>query len=277
MTSIGTWNSLTILRDTPHGRILYGGEHGDILLPKKYQVNKDVGEKIRVFVYYDSEDRIIATTLPSTITRNEFGYLPCVTVNRFGAFMDIGLDKHLLVPFAEQVVPLTVGRSYITYLFVDSKSSRLVGSTKTNKWLQKGEFRFLESQEVDIIISEETTIGWKAIINHMDLGLIYKSQVFQPLSVGKKLKAYISLVREDGRIDLTLQAPLEELNKQLTSCILQKLEKSGGILKFSDKSSSTEIAEHFLCSKKAFKKALGALYKQRRVEIVDDHIKLVQA
>ena len=277
MPAIGKWNQLEILRECDHGLILEGKELGELLLPKKYVYEGcEIGTTAQVFVYPDSSDRLIATTETPLAQAGEFAYLNCVDSNRIGAFFDMGLAKDLLVPFAEQNTRINKGYSYIIYLSLDEVSQRLIGSSKLHKFLSLQGDHYFEDQEVEILAYEETEYGYKVIVNGQDRGMIYHNEIFQPVSVGSRLSAYVYLCRPDGKLDLCLQLPAERKVTELQQRILDELSSAGGSLPLSDKSSAAMIESRFQCSKKTFKRALGALYKKKAISIHPDEIQLTK-
>lgn len=273
MIKVGKYNRLKVLRAVNFGLYL-GAEHeGDVLLPKKY-VPEDtkLGQMITVFVYLDSEHRPVATTLHPKIQRNEFGVLQVKQVSRVGAFMDWGLEKDLLVPFREQEGRMIEGESYPVFLYMDTVSQRLVASGHVHKFLEKEHVRVSEGEEVDFLVTERTENGFRGILNNLHWGMIYHNEIFQEVKIGDRLKAWVKMVREDLKVDLSLQVPgigAIEPNAQL---ILEKLEAEGGFLPLHDKSDPEKIKALLKMSKKAFKKAIGGLYKQRLIEIGPDGI-----
>lgn len=275
MIKIGTWNHLEILREIPHGLILDGEEEGDILMPTKYVPKVwETGEDLYVFVYPDSEDRLVATTERPLALVDDFALLKCVDVNKTGAFVDIGLNKDILIPYREQDARLHAGESYLVRIYLDPVSNRLVGSTKIFKWLDRGKIRFDENQEVELMIFEKTDIGFKAIINQIDVGMLYHSEIFQPLEIGDRLKGYVVVTREDGKIDLSLHLQAVEKVDALTTHILDSLKANNGSLPLSDKSSPEDIYAAFQTSKKTFKRAIGALYKKKVISLTASSIHL---
>ena len=274
--NIGNWNRLKVIGTTDHGMLLDGGEeHGSILFPQKYVFDGcEMGETVKVFVYPDSSDRLIATTETPLALVGEFAFLECVDANRVGAFCEIGLAKQLMIPYAEQDFKMVPGESYIIHVRLDTVSQRLIGSTKLHRFLNKKGERYFEDQEVEILVYEETEIGFKVIVNQLDRGMIFHSEIFQNVKVGDQLNAYVYLTRPDGKLDLCLQLPAEKKVAQLEQVILDRLQQEGGKLPVSDKSPSEEIQKTFHCSKKTFKRALGSLYKKRHILISSSEIQL---
>lgn len=276
MIELGRYNTLTVVKIVDFGVYLDGGERGEILMPKEYvPANCSPDDEVRAFIYFDSEDRIVATTEVPGVQVGEFGYLKVVAVNRIGAFLDWGLRKDLLVPFREQRDPMVEGKSYLVYAYVDKASDRIVASTKIDKYLDQVFPDYVPGQEVDLLIARKTDLGYAVIVNNLHWGLIYDNEVFQPLKIGRKLKGYIKTVREDEKIDVSLQPLGFAKIEGLAGLILEKLKDYGGILDLSDKSDPEEIYRVFGCSKKNFKKALGTLMKQGLIEIGDTEVRLM--
>ena len=278
MIKIGQFNTLKIVKEVEFGLFLDGGEaYGNILLPKRYvPKTAQLGDEIEVFIYFDSEDVIIATTEKPFAQVGEFAKLKCINTNSVGAFLDWGLSKDLLVPFSEQRVRMQEEQSYLVYLHTDKASGRIVGSTKFNKYLDKSAPPYKKAERVDVILLEETDLGYKCAINHLYLGLLFKSELFGKVFLGKKMTAYIKQIREDGRIDLSLQKLGRDKIEALSEKILQTLERKGGFLAVTDKSTPEEIFELFRTSKGTFKKTLGALYKRRQIKMENAGISLIK-
>ncbi len=275
MVEIGRYNTLTVIKTVDFGVYLDGGERGEILMPKEYVPdNINPGDEVDVFIYFDSEDRIVATTEEPRVKVGEFAYLKTVAVNRIGAFMDWGLRKDLFVPFREQREPLVEGRSYWVYAYVDKSSDRIVASTKIDKYLDQVFPDYELNQEVELLVARKTDLGYAVIINHAHWGLLYENQVFQVLKIGQRLKGYVQKVREDDKIDVALQPTGYGKVENLLDQILERLKDYDGILDISDKSDPEEIYRVFGCSKKTYKKALGTLYKQGYIEIEDREVRL---
>lgn len=263
---IGTTVKLPILRLIEHGAILDGDELGDILLPQRY-ITEDFKEndEVAVFVYFDSEDRIVATTEKPRIQRNQFAFLDVKEVNKVGAFMDWGLSKDLLIPFREQKANIMEDGNYLTFCYYDASSNRLVGSTKTERFLDNAPPEFEINDLVDVLLVEEHELGFKLIVNNLFSGMLYKSDTFSQVHVGLKTKAYIKKVREDDKIDVGLQPSGFERVSSQEDMILNYLHQNNGFMPISDKSEPELIYTTFEMSKKTFKKILGTLYKSRKV------------
>lgn len=276
MLHLGIKNTLRILRGTTVGMFLGDDEDNDVLLPKKY-VPEDamVGDDIEVFIYKDSEDRIIATTLEPKIQLNEFACLQVKAVTAIGAFLDWGLEKDLFVPFREQNKKMEEGRWYAVYLYLDEETERLVASCKVNRYFEKENIDLQIGQEVDLLIFEETELGLNAVINNQYKGLIYENEIFQRIKVGTRTKGFIKNIREDFRIDLSLQKQGYANVEPNAERILEKLKANNGFLDITDKSDANYVMYQLEMSKKTFKKAIGALYRQRIVRLEEDGIYLV--
>ncbi|CCH02127.1 hypothetical protein FAES_4127 [Fibrella aestuarina BUZ 2] len=276
MITIGRKNRLTALRLTSVGMFLGDDDGNDILLPNKY-VPADLREddEIEVFVYTDSEDRPIATTLRPAVERDQFGALQCVANTSFGAFMDWGLEKDLLVPLQEQQEPLTIGRWYVVYCGYDKQSGRLIGSTRINTLIDdEAPDTINEGDEVEALVYERTDLGLNAIVNGQFRGLFYANELFKPLRNGDRLRAYVKRVRDDRRVDLSVQPIGVASLEPNAATILAKLRASDGFLPLTDASDPQLIYRALEMSKKAFKKAVGTLYKDRKIDIKTDGIYL---
>lgn len=272
---IGHYNTLTIARETKVGLFLTDGKD-DVLLPLKY-VPKEfaVGDEIIVFVYLDHEERPVATTLEPYILMDEFGLLRVNYVNKFGAFLDWGLEKDIFVPFKEQARPMEKGKRYLVFAYIDEKTNRLVASSKTNQFLNNENLTVAEGDEVDLIISHITDVGINVIINDQHKGLLYKDQVYEDIRPGDRMTGYIKAIRPDHKIDVSLQKLGYENIEPNAQKILNELRASRGFLRLNDNSHPEDIKTVLKMSKKTFKKAIGSLYKEKRIEIKDDGIYLV--
>ena len=238
MAEIGKYNNLRIVKILDFGAYLYGDNKGEILLPiKQVPPNLDVDDFIEVFIYNDSLDRIIATSREPYAIAGEFALLKVKSVNKFGAFLDWGLEKDLLVPFREQRETMTEGRWYIVYVYLDEKSQRLAASAKIDKYLNKTEPEYEENQEVDIIISRKTDLGYSVIINNAHAGLIYDNEIFQEVKIGNIMKGFVKQIRDDGKIDVTLNKLGYENIDEFSAIIIQKLKHENYFIAVTDKSS----------------------------------------
>ncbi len=278
MIAVGTYNELEILRETSVGLFLGDeAQEEDVLLPNKYCPKQfEIGDKLDVFVYRDYEDRKIATNLTPKIFLNEFAFLKVVSVSNVGAFLDWGLEKDLMVPFKEQRQKMQEGRWYIVYLDLDERTDRLFASNKIEHYLQNHELTVEEKQEVDLMVMQKTDLGYSVIVNGQHKGLVYENQVFRSLQIGQSLKGYVKEIREDNKLDISLQ-PIgyEQFNDINVDTIYRALLDQDGYMLFTDKSSPEEIYDAFGMSKKAFKKAVGALYKAQKISIEDRGIRLL--
>jgi len=277
MIQIGQYNTLRVLRHVDFGAYLEGDEDtGDILLPRKYlSDNTQVGDTLKVFICYDSEDRLVATTETPQILLGQFAALQVVSLTATGAFLHWGLPKDLFLPFAEQTHRLHVGETVVVFLYLDN-TNRLAASMRLGRNLEKTPGNYEEGQSVDLLISGKTELGYKAVINGRHEGLLYFNEVFQPLSIGQKIQGYIKYVRPaDGKIDLRLQRTGHQGGEEIAPQILALLEKSGGFLPINDKTSAEEIHRLFGTSKKKYKIALGGLYKKRLITVSEDGVRLI--
>ncbi len=278
MTKIGQRNTLTVLHSTPRGVYLDAGELGEILLPNRYiPRGTEIGQPLDVFIYRDSEDRLVATTEQPFAMVGEFATLEVVSVNRnIGAFLNWGLAKDLLLPFREQgenkVVP---GEKVVVYVMLDDKTDRIIATTRLNRHLSKERPPFKLKQEVRLLIAARTPLGYNAIIEGTHLGLLYHTNIGAPLAIGQQVKGYVMMIHPGGKIDLSLDASGYQRVASLTDKILDALKQNGGRLLYDDDSPPEKIRAVFDASKKAFKQALGALYRQRRIEFTRPGIMLV--
>ncbi|CAM2943981.1 hypothetical protein SAMN05444355_11452 [Flavobacterium frigoris] len=283
MIEIGKYNTLTILRDTKVGLFLGTPETDpegihDILLPNKYVPNEfEIGEELIVFVYLDHEERPVATTLEPYILLNEFALLRVNYVNQIGAFMDWGMEKDILVPFKEQARLMEKGKRYLVYLYMDEKTNRLVASSKTNQFLKNEELTVEKGEEVDLIVSHITEIGINVIINERHKGLLYKDEVYDDaIRTGDRMRGYIKNIRPDNKIDVALQIQGYQSIEPNADLILDELRASRGFLRLTDSSHPEDIKTVLKMSKKTFKKAIGALYREKLIEIKEDGIYLIK-
>ncbi len=276
MVKIGRNNQLRIIKKVDFGVYLDGEDLGNILLPKRYLPKQyALDELIDVFLYFDSDDLLIATTETPKAMVNECACLTVAAVNRVGAFLDWGLAKELLVPFGEQEKPLIEGNRYVVFVYIDD-SGRIVASTKLSDHLGEQSDYFKAGQAVDLLISGRTDLGYKAVINHHHLGLIFQNEIFQPLKIGQRVKGYIKTIRDDQKIDLSLQPSSDIQSRQsVDEKIIQYLKEHDGTTTLTDKSPPELIYSELGISKGAFKRAVGSLYKQRKITIKNKLINLV--
>ncbi len=277
MIEIGKYNELEILRRTPFGLYLGDKSGEDVLLPTKYCPEKyEMGDQLKVFVYLDHNEKQIATNITPKILLHEFSLLQVKDVSVVGAFMDWGMEKDLFVPFSEQRQRMEEGRWYIVFLDIDPNSGRLYASNQVKKILQNEDLTVKEGDKVDLVVLKETDLGFNVIVNHEHVGLVYQNEIFKELNIGDKMKGYVKQIREDNKLDISLQ-PIGygKSNDVNTELIYQKLKGNNGFLAITDKSSPEEIYSSFGISKKAFKKSLGSLYKERKIAIESNGIKLI--
>jgi predicted RNA-binding protein (virulence factor B family) len=278
MALVGRYNSLQVVKHTNFGLYLDGAQDGEILLPNRY-IPKDTPSEdedwLNVFIYLDSDDKLIATTEKPKVQVGEFASLKVVEVNSIGIFLDWGLPKDLLLPYSEEKRPLKAGDYCVVHVYLDKHTRRITATTRLDRYLDKVPANYAVGQEVDLLVAEETAMGFKAIINNKHWGLIHKNEVFKFLRSGKQEKGFIKEVRSDGNISLSLQPVGEQLASSLNAKILSKLRENNGVLPVSDKSDPTVISNLFGVSKGNFKKAIGALYKQGQIVIHADRIELV--
>ncbi|GGD37746.1 CvfB family protein [Muriicola marianensis] len=277
MIELGNYNKLTVLRNTSVGLFLGDEDVDDLLLPTKYVPEDfEIGQEIEVFCYLDHEERPIATTLRPFVKRNSFAYLRVAEVNEIGAFVDWGLEKNLLVPYREQEGRLEAGSWAVVYCYLDEKSFRLAGSTRLNRHFSKEKPQLSVNEEVDLLAYRRSDLGWDVIVNDKYRGLIFHSDVFRNISVGDALKGYVKNVRPDNKIDIVLQPVGLKALEPAAEQIYRRLQEEGGYLGLSDASSPEDIRAVFPMSKKTFKKAIGTLYKARKIDLSGDGIRIVK-
>ncbi|AVF60198.1 MULTISPECIES: CvfB family protein [Vibrio] len=276
MIKIGQINSLEVIKKADFGVFLDGDDYGSVLLPNKYvPEGTEIGDHVDVFLYFDSESQLAATIERPIAQVGEWGLMKIEGVNATGAFVNWGIkEKDLLIPFSEQRTRFSAGQTILVYVYTDKASGRIVGTTKFNKWLDKTPANYEVNEQVDLIIAERSQLGYKAIVNGKHWGMIFPSDVFGKLYIGKKLKGFIKQIREDGKIDLALQKVGVAKMDDLSSKILDLLEKKGGFLPLNDKSSPEAIFDAFRTSKGTYKKTIGGLYKQGKIVIEKDGIRL---
>lgn len=277
MLQLGRFNNLTINRLSPHG--LYVGDGTtELLLPNKYVPESyELGDYIDVFVFKDSEDRLTATTLEPYAQVGEFAFLEAKDLNSSGAFLDWGLEKDLFVPFKEQNDRMAKGRAYIVYLYIDSVTERIVATSKINKFTENHlTIDVKEGDTVDIMIYKYTDLGVKVIANNKYWGMLFLNEIFKNLRIGEKMTAIVKKIREDGKLDLTLQQNGMAIVSEIQTLILEKLEENDGFLPYNDNSSPEDIYRYFNVSKKVFKKTIGTLFKEKKITLADSGIHLVR-
>ena len=281
MLTLGDYNTLRIVKSVDFGLYLDGGEEGEILLPQRYVTNDmHIGDEIEVFIYLDQEERPVATTEHPIAKVGEFAWLEVAWVNQYGAFLKWGLMKDLFCPFREQKMRMEQGHSYIVYIKVDEDSYRLMATAKVDRYLslptKEEEDTLRHGTQVEILVWQKTDLGFKAIINNRYQGLLYENQIFQPIHSGDRLTAYIDHVRQDGKIDLTLQPTGRQHTLDFAEVLLRYLYENDGHCNLGDKSPAELNYDRFQVSKKAYKKAIGDLYRRRLITIGDDGISLVK-
>lgn len=278
MVQIGQRNLLPILRSVPPGYILDGGERGDILLPGRY-IPKGVvpGGILDVFVYRDSEDRLVATTETPHAMVGQFALLRVVSANpRIGAFLDWGLEKDLLLPLREQTTPVAVGDWVLVRVALDERSDRIVASAKLNRYLDLQPPAYREGDAVKLLVIDETPLGFNVIVENAHRGLVYKSDLSGALARGQPLEGFVRAIRPDGKLDIALDRAGYERVAPLAEQIIEALKEAGGQPPYHDGSSPEDIRAVFGVSKKAFKQAIGALYRERKIRITDSGIEWVK-
>jgi len=276
MAILGKMNPLKVVKIVDFGVYLDGGSDGEILLPTRYvPENCQVDDVVDVFIYTDSEDRLIATNLIPYAMVGEFACLEVESVNEVGAFLDWGLMKQLLVPFREQHAKMREGGHYPVFLYVDFESKRITASAKLEKFIDATHPELEAGQQVELLIYKRTDMGWKAIVNQQYSGVLYQNEIFQPLEIGQKLTAYVKQVREDDKIDLMIHKPGFEKIDDFSVKLHELLKEADGFLPLTDKSPADDIYEYFGISKKTFKKAVGDLYRKRLILLEEDGIRLV--
>jgi len=277
MAQIGKVNCLKVLRKVSIGYYLDGETLGELLLPKRYappDLKED--DELTVFIYLDSEDRLIATTQMPYAKIGDFAMLKVVSIEKVGAFLDWGLPKDLLVPFREQQEKMEKGKNYLVHLYLDDNTKRIVASSKIDKYVDNIPPNYKSGEEVELIIAYKTDLGYKAIINNLHTGVLYNNQIFTTLHTGQKIKGYINKVREDDKIDLLLEKPGYKKIDDLSQKVYEILKNNDGFLSVSDKTDPETIVNLFNMSKKSFKQSIGVLYKNRIINIEENGIRLSQ-
>jgi predicted RNA-binding protein (virulence factor B family) len=275
---VGKFNNLQVVKFADHGAYVDGGEEGTILLPNRYVPDGlAIDDWIDVFLYFDSDDLLIATTEIPKAMVGSVELLKVIDTNRVGAFLDWGLPKDLLVPYSEQQHPMKEGESYMVYVFHDHNTDRILASSKLNRYFAEEAPGLEPRQAVDLRVFDKTALGYKALIDNQYLGLIFHDDAFRPLAIGERLPGYIKAIREDGKIDLIISQHSPKGDNSLEDQIMTHLKASGGESDLTDKSDPDRIYRQFKVSKKKYKNALGALYKHKLIVITRDKISLVKA
>ncbi len=281
---LGDYNVLTVVKAVDFGLYLDGGDEGEVLLPARYvPEGVKVGDELRVFIYLDQDERPVATTQQPLAKVGDFAWLEVAWVNEYGAFLHWGLMKDLFCPFREQKMRMQKGQSYLVYVTVDEESYRLMATAKvdrylfpTNNAIQQPPYRvYKHGDAVDIIVWQKTDLGFKVIVDNRYQGQLYDGQIFQPIHSGDHLKAYIDHVRQDNKIDLTLQPTGQRQTEEFADVLLRYLQENGGHCDLGDKSPAELIQDRFKVSKKVYKKAVGTLFRNRLITVADDGIRLV--
>lgn len=275
MLKLGTSNTLKIVKRVDFGLYLDGGDEGEVLLPKRYVTPQmRIGQEIEVFVYLDQDERAVATTEPPLAKVGEFAYLEVAWINQYGAFLKWGLMKDLFCPFREQKQRMEQGRSYIVYVKEDEESHRLMATAKVDKFLTTEDCQLKHGDTANALVWQKTDLGFKVIVDNKFQGQLYDNQIFQPLHTGDRLTVYIDHVRQDGKIDVTLQPTGRQHTLDFAEVLLRYLYENNGHCDLNDKSPAELIADRFKVSKKAYKKAVGDLYRRRLIMISDEGISL---
>ena len=272
---LGKYNQLEVVKTVDFGVYLDGGDDGEILLPSRYVPEGcKPGDVLNVFIYLDNEERLVATTLEPYVQVGEFACLEVAWVNEYGAFLDWGLMKELFVPFREQKMKMQKGHRYVVHAHVDEDSYRIMASAKVERYLSKELPEYQPGEEVEVMAWQKTDLGYKVIVDNKLGGLVYQKEIFKPLEPGMRMQAFVRQVREDGKIDLTLQKDGLQKVGDFAEILLQYIKDNGGHTSLNDKSAAEDIYDTFGVSKKTFKKAVGDLYKKRLVILVEGGIQL---
>ena len=275
MIHIGVYNELIVDRILAPGAFLIDNKGNDVLLPNKYiPVGVKIGDQLKVFIYNDSEDRTVATTLRPLLQLHEFGYLKVKDVNNIGAFLDWGLEKDLLVPFRQQHKRLNIGQWCLVYLYIDTLTHRLAATTKVDKHFEKENIELEVNQEVNLLITNESDLGVNVIINNTYSGMIFRNQIYKDIMIGDHMKGFIEQVRSDGKIYVSLRKKGMKNLEAGAQTILDELRASNGFIELTDKSTPEEIQSILQMSKKNFKKSLGILYRNKQVLIKKEGVLL---
>jgi predicted RNA-binding protein (virulence factor B family) len=276
MIKLGDYNTLKIVKSVDFGLYLDGGNAGEILLPTRYvPKNAKIGDELEVFIYLDQDEKLVATTLHPLAKVGDIACLEVAWVNEYGAFLNWGLMKDLFCPFREQKMRMQKGYHYVVYIKEDEESHRLIATAKVDKYLFSDRPPYKHGDAVDILIWQKTDLGFKAIVDNHYQGLIYEDQIFQPLHTGDRMTAYVDHIRQDNKIDITLQPTGRRQTEEFSEVLLRYLQENDGHCDLGDKSPSELIADRFKVSKKVYKKAVGDLYRRRLITISDNGIDLV--
>lgn len=275
---LGDYNRLSIVKEVDFGLYLDGGDEGEILLPSRYvPKGAKTGDELNVFVYLDQDERIIATTEHPRVKVGEFGFLRVAWVNQYGAFLDWGLMKDLFCPFSEQKKKMEIGSWHVVHVHIDEESYRIVASAKVEHFLNKQPADYGHNDAVDLLVWQQTDIGFKVIIDNAYQGLVYSNRIFRDVHVGDRLRGYIDQVRPDGKIDVMLQPSGRQSTIDFVDTLIDYLLAHGGRCPYGDKTDPEVIKQVFGVSKKTFKRAIGDLYRKHIIVIGDDGIQLTKA
>lgn len=276
MLKLGEYNNLKVVKSVDFGMYLDGGDEGEILLPSRYvPEGLKIGDELEVFIYLDQDERPVATTLKPLAKVGDFAYLEVAWVNEYGAFLNIGLMKDLFCPFREQKKRMEKGEKYIVYVTIDEDSYRMMATAKVEKHLSPTRPQLKHGDEVDLLVWQKTDLGFKVIVDNKYSGLVYENQVYRYLTTGDRLKGYVDHVRDDGKIDITLQPTGRKQTEDFAETLLTYLKDNNGHCHLGDKSPAELISDRFHVSKKTFKRAVGDLYKRRLITLGDEEIALV--
>jgi predicted RNA-binding protein (virulence factor B family) len=276
MIQVGQFNSLIVQRIKDAGAYLDDGNEG-ILLPKRFVPNSTkIGDEINVFVYHDSENRLIATTLIPKAVVGDIALLRVVDISSHGAFVDWGLMKDLLVPKSKQISPMRLGGDYLVSLYIDAQTGRVAASQYIEQLFSNEEISVVEKEIVDLIVYRQTDLGYAMIINKKHIGLLHQNEVFMDINIGDKLQGFIKTIRPDNKIDVTIGKPGYQKTEDESSKIMRLLQEHDGYLPYHDKSEPEEIYSFFGMSKKTFKMTLGKLFKERKIELTKTGFRLIE-
>jgi hypothetical protein len=276
MIAIGKFNLLTICEELAEG-LLLTDRTDTVLLPRKCVLPEmALGAEVNMFVYKDNETRLVATTQVPNAVVGEFAYMEVKAVNTAGAFLDWGLEKDILVPFREQTIEMQVGNWYVVYVYLDVISKRVTASARLSKFLQQADDTLKENESVEILVTKRTNLGFDAVINNAYRGLLYENEIFEPIQVGEKRNAYIKKLREDHKIDLKLQARDFGISDDAKEKVIEALQSNNGFLPLNDNSDPDAIRDQLQMSKKSFKKAIGGLFKEKKIVLRPDGIEWVK-
>lgn len=274
---LGDYNRLTVVKSVDFGLYLDGADEGEILLPARYvPKGTRIGDELEVFVYLDQEERLVATTEHPLAKVGDFACLEVSWINEYGAFLNWGLMKDIFCPFREQKMRMVKGNRYIVYIKIDEDSYRLMATAKVDRYLDTSRPEYKHGDEVDLLVWQKTDLGFKVIVDNRFSGLVYENQIFTSLTTGDRVKGYIDHIRQDGKIDVTLQPTGRQQTEMFAETLLEYLKENNGHCDLSDKSPSELIADRFKISKKVYKKAVGDLYRRRLITIDDNGITLVR-